>query len=61
VRNRGETIFFPWTRQAGEEEDPRCLQNGTVSAPFFNEQCMKQRRFGKNTPFHLNENGAKLM
>jgi hypothetical protein len=28
---------------------------------FFNEQCMKRRRFGKNALFHLNENGAKLM
>jgi hypothetical protein len=28
---------------------------------FFNEQCMKRRRFGKNASFHLNENSAKLI
>ena len=35
VRNRGEKIFFfPCFARPGEEEDPQCLQNGTVSAPF---------------------------
>jgi hypothetical protein len=28
---------------------------------FLNQQCMKRRRVGQNAPFHLNENGAKLM
>jgi len=36
VRNRGEKIFFfPCFARPGEEEDPQCLQNGAVSAPFF--------------------------
>jgi hypothetical protein len=26
---------------------------------FFKEQCMKQRRFGQNTPFHLKGKGGK--
>jgi hypothetical protein len=26
---------------------------------FFNEQCMKRRRFGQNTSFHLKEKGGK--
>jgi hypothetical protein len=35
VRNRGEKIFFlPCFARPGEEEDPQCLQNGTVSSPF---------------------------
>jgi hypothetical protein len=26
---------------------------------FFNEQCMKWRRLGQNTPFHLKGKGGK--
>ena len=65
VRNRGEKIFFfPNFARPEEEEDPQCLQNGTVSAPFssfFNEQCMKRRRFGQNASFHFNEKAAKCI
>jgi hypothetical protein len=36
VRNRGEKIFFfPCFARSGEEEDPQCLQSGTISAFFF--------------------------
>jgi hypothetical protein len=36
VRNKGDKIFFfPCFARPGEEEDPQCLQNGAVSAPFF--------------------------
>ena len=58
-----QIFFFPYFACPGEEEDPQCLHNGTVLgfSFFFNEQCMKRCRFGKNGPFHLNENNAKLM
>ena len=28
---------------------------------FFNEQCMKWRRFGPNASFHLKGNGGKIL
>ena len=61
---RRKIFFFPCLTRLGEEEDPQCHQNGTVSGFsffFLNQQCMKRRRFGQIAPFHLNENGAKLM
>jgi len=64
MRNRGEKIFFfPCFARPGEEKDPQCLQTGTVSAPFFffNEQCIKRRRFGQNASFHLKEKAAKCV
>jgi hypothetical protein len=62
VKTEGRKIFFfPCLSHPGEEEDPQCLQNSTVSVIFFNEQYMKRRRFVKNAPFHLNENDTKLI
>jgi hypothetical protein len=58
----GKIFLFPCLTHPGEEEDPQCRQNGTVPGFFFfNEQCMKRRRFEQNMSFHLNENGAKLI
>jgi len=50
VKTGGRIIFFfPCLSHPGEEEDPQCRQNSTLSGFFFfNEQCMKWRRFGQN-------------
>jgi hypothetical protein len=66
--DRGRKIFFfPCFARPGEEENPQCRQNGTVSIPslyfsfFFREQCMKEHRFGQNASFHLKGKGSKNM
>jgi hypothetical protein len=35
VTEEEKIFFFPCFARPGEEEDPQCLQNGAVSAPFF--------------------------
>jgi hypothetical protein len=62
VKEEEKIFFFPCVMRPGEEEDPQCQQNSTVSVPFvfFREQCMKRHRFGKNASFHLKGKGSKI-
>jgi hypothetical protein len=48
--------FFPAACSGGRRKRNNVVQNATVLLFlfFFFFECMKRRRFGENTPFHLN-------
>jgi len=57
-KQRRKTTFSSLFSTCIGEEDDGVVQNSTVLSFFF-KQCMKQCRFGQNTPFHLNAKAAK--
>jgi hypothetical protein len=61
--NRGTKASFPcFLHVQRKKKTYGVVQNDTVLGLFFfNEQCMKRRRFEQNALFHLNENDSKLM
>jgi hypothetical protein len=43
----------------GKKKTYIVVQNDTILGLFFNEQCMKGRRFSQNASFHLKGKGGK--
>jgi hypothetical protein len=50
-KKKTKVVFFPCCTSRGRRRRNCVAQNDTVLFFFFN---MKRRRFGQNTPFHLN-------
>jgi hypothetical protein len=51
----------PASRVQGKKKTHSAVQNKTILGFFFNEQWIKRRHFGQNTPFHFKEKGSKNM
>jgi len=59
-KHRGTKAPFPcFLHVQGKKKTYGVVQNGTVLGLFFNEQCIKQRRFSQNASFHLKGKGSK--
>jgi hypothetical protein len=63
MKIQGNATPFPCFSARPEEESLQCRSKWHCFRLFFSfyEQWMKQRRFGKNAPFHLNENDIKCV